>query len=184
MREAAKSYNRAPGQIHLKTYNQCLTSLAELTPDYEERLVKYSRFFRGSRGQNHLMVIYEQDFLPTLARTHKGKKQWRVDFDYGEAQKRKFNLKRVQVALNYAQIRFHILALNTNKFTQNRMKQIDNSGWLLEIFTQLAKETDGFKLSSTKPTSLVKQVGRLVTGTVTSEVINESMEEKNDKKKQ
>jgi hypothetical protein len=179
----------------LQQYMRLRRDLATLRGSYEERLLSYAKIFRKVRGDNHLMMFLERSFRPIpdkdtmdyiqgggLGSGDMARKA--IGTFLGEEISAGFDLQKVQTTFRYASIRFHFVYLKSKKHKPRKgVEYIETSGNIYNDFSKLSKATNGIKMTTSKPSAFVKLVRQVtVVGSVSVEVINQSMEEEKKKK--
>ena len=153
--------------------------------NYEARLMNYSKIFRRTRGENHLLMFLQKTSRPipdrdTMEVLRQKPSQYgfkAVDAFLGESYKINIDFQKIGIAFKYANVRFHFLYLKNKTLKARRgIDYVENFGDIYSIFSKIAGVTDGIKLTTAKPSSFVKRVEMAVEGKVDVEVVDEKME--------
>lgn len=157
--------------------------LDNMREEYCERLVNYSRHFRGIPGENHMVLVYQQQIRPVPdAPDLPNHRDFQKIFFADNPISSSFDFQKVQVAFRYAKIRFHFMYLRTKQPTLQEIKFVENSSDIYSIFSKITKSTDGLKLTGNNPRFLFKNIERLIQGSVKVEVIKQDMEKEEKNK--
>lgn len=167
----------------LQNYKRGRKSLWTLKSAYELRLLSFAKIFRRVRGDNHLLMFYQKVLRPvpdsdtmTWLRSNQIYGSTTVEAFLDENYRKPIDLEKVEAVFKYANVKFHFSYLQ-NKTIRNRsgMTFVDDSQDMYDIFSRLARLTQGIKLTTANPTAFVKQLDLLVKGTVEVEVQEEEM---------
>jgi len=179
MRNVDNPYERSV----LKNYEHLRKKLLALKGNYEEQFIKYANMFRRVEGENHIMMIFQQEFRPIPNKEKMEELRGSViasdavDAFLSEYQQELYNQKKILIAFRFANIRFHFLYLKEKSPQKaENIGFVENSTILYEFFSTLSTATGGIKLTSSKPEILMKECGKNLVGTVEVEVIDEKME--------
>ncbi|UCH93018.1 MAG: hypothetical protein JSV88_22380 [Candidatus Aminicenantes bacterium] len=174
----------------LNSYQQNRQILLTLRGNIEDRLMKYAKIFRRVKGENHLLMFLQKEVRPvpdreTMERLRQNPVQigfQAVEVFMGEDYKTVLDFKKIETALKYARVRFHLLYLQPAELRSRRgVDFIENSGDIYSAFSNITKATDGIKLTTSNPSSFLKKIERLVEGKVEVEVIDQEMKEEGKK---
>lgn len=165
----------------LNSYKQYRAELRALRGGLEANLMKYSQIFRQARGENHMLMMLQEEVRPTPKdASAAGTKALRVmEAVNSEDDTPLFDVEKVKAAYKYAKVRFHFLYFQDKRINKNSgsIRYVDNLRKIYESFTDISKTTGGVKLKSTNPSLFVKQVKQVVLeGKVTTEVVGTEME--------
>ncbi len=168
----------------LQAYEQNRANLSTIRGSYEEKLMQYAGIFRRVRGDNHILMFFQQEFRPipdirvmAILRGQSSTREKVNEVFLGEKFKANIDLEKIKNLFRYAGIKFHFLYLKGKKIQYTSgVEYIENTGYLYSLFSQLSKATSGIKLTSSKPSSFVKRVRQCLEGKVTVEVTEEEME--------
>ena len=164
----------------LNSYKQYREELKALRGGLEANLMKYSQIFRQARGENHMLMMLQEEFRPTPKdASAAGTRAFRVmDAVMQEDESPMFDVEKVKAAYKYAKVRFHFLYFqDKRKPKRSSIRYVDNLRKIYEGFDDICASTNGVKLKSTNPTLFVNQVKQVVLeGKVETEVVETKME--------
>lgn len=170
----------------LDDYRQQRRNLVTWRGTMDEKLLKYAKIFSAVKGENHLLMLMQEELRPVptataLNRALEGSRQTlfaALDAFTGEVKKPPFDFQKVSIAFRYSRIRFHFLyfTLPTSRM-ETGIEYIDNLGDTQADLKKLSQATNGVLLSSSKPGDFLNQVRSLIMdGKVETEVVTEEME--------
>lgn len=165
----------------LNSYKQYRAELRALRGGLEANLMRYSQIFRTAKGENHMLMMLQEEYRPTPKdASAAGTRALRVmEAVNSEDEKPLFDVEKVKAAYKYAKVHFHFLYFQDKRVNKNSssIRYVDNLRKIYEGFTDISKATGGVKLRSTNPTLFVNQVKQVVLeGKVSTEVVDTSME--------
>jgi hypothetical protein len=182
MQEIAESINEdgTSDEPTLNSYKQYRAELDALRGGLEANLMKYSQIFRSAKGENHMLMILQEEFRPVPKDTSKaGSQALRVlDAVMKDDDAPQFDVEKVKAAYKYAKVRFHFLYFQDKRRSKtSSLRFVDNLASLYKSFSDICATTNGVKLKSTNPSLFVKQIKQVVLeGKVETEVVDTSME--------
>lgn len=169
----------------LENYLQLRKNLKAVRGSYQDRLMKYVRYFGGVDGDNHLVFFLQRQFRPipdngTLNMLRSNTKL--TGFKAAEAflddtHRDNFDFFEVHTRFQYARLTFHFILLNDKRLKfQQGLRYLDDMGNVYSRLSKLSRATGGVQLTTATPAFFVTRLHQILRkGNVQSEVVEQRM---------
>ncbi|MCP5105857.1 MAG: hypothetical protein GY950_20890 [bacterium] len=175
----------------LQGYLRNRQNLLALRTPYEKKLLGIAKLFRRIKGDNHMLLFMQN--VPRAIPERKTMENLQEDRRYASRAREAFleenrkpgiDLEKITAAFKYAGVKIHFLYLKIKNVKSRRnVDYIDHNQDLYSYFSKLSKDTGGIKLTTAKASAFLKQVEKMVEGTVEVEVVDEKMKKEEEEKK-
>lgn len=169
----------------LEQYLQLRKNLKAVRGSYQDRLMRYVKYFGGVDGDNHLVFFLQRQFRPipdngtlNLLRANTnltGFKSAEAFLD--DTHRNNFDFFEVHTRFQYARLTFHFILLNDKRVKfQRGLQFMDDMGNVYSRLSKLSRATGGVQLTTATPAFFVTRLHKaLLKGDVQSEVVDQSM---------
>jgi hypothetical protein len=169
----------------LENYLQLRKNLATIRGSYQDKLIRYVRYFGSAKGENHLLFFLQRQFraIPDNRTLNALKENPNLTgFKATEAfldenYRSNFDFLRVNTRFQYAGLKFHFILVNEKKLKfRQGIRFKDDLGNVYSRLSKLSKVTGGLQVTTANPSFFVTRLrNRLFKGDVQSEVVKESI---------
>lgn len=136
----------------------------------ENMLLRLSQVFRGVKGENYLLLVYQEELRPipnktTMSELNRNKKYSNkaTEIFLTDKYQAGIDVEKVVSVLNNSSITLHFLYLR-NKMLQRGGKalMLESSGDIYSELSRIAKATKGIILTSTNPSVFLENINKII----------------------